>query len=190
MGLNTDMISNISNVKDLLDSLEKNGFAISAPIDVDRIAEILGVSIEYYYNSDGDDVGSITRRGNEATIKINKSQNGYEPRKRFTLAHEIGHLCKHLFDTSNATFVDTQKTMSRTQSYWDIQESEANAFAAHLLMPKRLVHKEGKTIISEFKRQNQADKINADLFIEKMAKKFKVSNPAMKYRLKNLKILR
>lgn len=184
-----NLLSKISTAADLLNWLIKRDFTASAPINIEEIINMLGISMDYYNSSEDDTVGSITRRGDEVSIKINTARNGYEPRKRFTIAHELGHLFNGHLSMLNITYEDTQKTMSRTESYWDIKESEANAFAAKLLMPKEIILNEGKKIVDNFKEFNSDKKIGIDDFINKMADKFQVSNPAMKYRLKNLRII-
>lgn len=183
-------IPDVSKASDLLSWLEKEkkNFSVKAPIDVKGILKVLGVNLEYYIDFD-DTVGSITKKNSSYTIKINEMQNGYEPRHRFTLAHELGHLFRHLKDSAPTSFMDTQQTMSRKESYWDIKESEANAFAAQLLMPKNLILKEGKVILKRLKAETGRDSVNADDFIDKMTVKFNVSTPAMTYRLKSLGIL-
>src|SRR6185312_1358666 len=107
-----------------------------------------------------------------------------EPRRRFTLAHEIGHYCLHLNDVTRE-FVDNRKTMSRSSSYWDKYEAEANNFAAQLLMPKNLVLDVGSSIISQYAEEGQ-DNPDVKNFIHAMAAKLNVSSPAMEYRLISL----
>ena len=91
-------------------------------------------------------------------------------RQRFTIAHELGHyVCGHLVGNKKM-FRDGTKSYSRDN--YDIQEYEANNYAAELLMPKYkvdfLIEQEGMTDVIE------------------MAQIFKVSPKAMMIRLKNL----
>ena len=184
-------ISKINSANDLLSLLTTHyNFDITVPIDIDGIADLLGIDIEEYVGFDEVDVvGKIElNKDGRAKIKINLLQNDYEPRRRFTIAHEIGHYCKHLSENKKQ-FIDTQKSMSRSSSYWDLIESEANSFAAQLLMPKDLIISEGIKTIEAYKKEFLTDGIPVQEFIERMARKFNVSSPAMEYRLKNMGII-
>ena len=184
--------SSINTARELLEHLQQeHQFSLHAPINIDNIAKLLEIRVENYTSFD-DVVGTIQASDKEnesAIVRINNLNNNYEPRRRFTLAHEIGHLCQHLQDNKSG-FTDTSKSMSRTESYWDTLESEANSFAAQLLMPKELVLSIGKEIIAAYKTEYACDKIPRKKFIELMSSEFKVSNPAMRYRLKNLGVVK
>lgn len=178
------------NATKLLHDLKEKGFEISAPVDVDKVAEMLGISVEMDFSLDDDQiVGQILFSNDKPVVRINPVENSYEPRRRFTLAHEIGHFCLHAA-ISKRGFTDSRKTMSRSESYWDVYESEANGFAAQLLMPKTLLIAEGNQIISNYLNKNNVKSMPSSVFVDLMASKFNVSNKAMEYRLKNLKILK
>lgn len=91
------------------------------PVDVAAIGRRLGVHIverplAYAGAIDIDD-------GSQAVITVNS--NDHPRRRRFTIAHEIGHLLLHRF-----------QTMHRDTSFaGDRHEIEANNFAASLAMP-------------------------------------------------------
>jgi len=180
-----------ANAPELLKSLkEEKGFELKAPVDIDQIAAKLGIQVESDSSLESRNIiGEIYFKDKTPIVKINPIQNSYAPRRRFTLAHELGHYCLHSA-TSKMGFTDSKKTMSRTESYWDIPESEANNFAAQLLMPKSLILSEGQKIIGILKSQTGKDTISASYFIEAMADKFEVSSKAMEYRLKNLGIVK
>jgi Zn-dependent peptidase ImmA (M78 family) len=84
-------------------------------------------------NSDG----TIIRGNKKTLIKVN-SDIPYEEKKRFTIAHEIGHLLLHdRLDVHN----DNANTLNWFKSAIDqakkgMQEWEANDFASELLMPR------------------------------------------------------
>jgi len=192
MTIKKEQIKDLSSARELLNYLSsETDFILSAPVNVDKIANMLGLKIKYYIDfSEHDIVGKIESNENgSVVIYINELQNSYEPRRRFTLAHEIGHYFHH-FSESRMNFIDTKKSMSRSQSYWDTIESEANAFAAQLLMPKSLILSEGEKIISNYLQNNNTKQIPSRIFTEQMASLFNVSTPAMKYRLKNLGIIK
>lgn len=180
-----------NDANSLLAHLESVGMPMRAPIDVDSIAEFLGLAVIDDPTLEArDSIGEISFDGVRPTIRMNPIQNSFRPRRRFTLAHEIGHFCLHR-DGHRSGFIDNQSTMSRTASYWDKSESEANNFAAQLLMPVSLIAEAGNSVLSRFKIDSgSADaKIPQELFVEQMAEKFDVSTKAMEYRLLNLGIL-
>ncbi len=154
----------------------------SPAVDVEKIAKKRGLKVVSYEL--GDDVSGVLyiKKGN-GTIGYNPDQS--EVRKRFTIAHELGHYELHRLNKE--VFVDNKqfKVLFRDQrsATGEIKiEQEANAFAAALLMPKKLLLKE-------------IDKKNFDLSDENsdaigdLAKKFKVSIQAMTFRLMNLSFL-
>ncbi|SEQ61747.1 ImmA/IrrE family metallo-endopeptidase [Nitrosomonas ureae] len=168
---------------------ENKSFDIRAPIDIDRVAQELGICVEFDISLQQKDIiGEIFFVDEKPIVKINPLQNSYSPRRRFTLAHEIGHYCLHSADSKRG-FVDSQKTMSRTESYWDSYESEANSFAAQLLMPFTLLLEEGTQIIAEYLSRELKKTMPTGIFIEVMADKFGVSSKAMEYRLKNIGVI-
>jgi Zn-dependent peptidase ImmA (M78 family) len=76
-----------------------------------------------------DDVaGALWRDGGLAMIWVNGAQA--VERQRFTVAHELGHVCCRHDDTT----VDTAATISAAAR--DPREVQANAFAAELLAPR------------------------------------------------------
>lgn len=178
--------------KFLLDQHGTDLFGGAPPVDVDMVARLLGIEVSEEPRLGAheiDIVGAITLGSDTEPSKvwINPLENSYSPRRRFTLAHEIAHFCMHR--VSNHTgFVDTKRTMNRTMSYWDRFESEANNFAAELLMPENLIRKIGREVINDYKVERSVDKMPLAEFTSRMASKFKVSNPAMEFRLKNVGI--
>ncbi len=69
-------------------------------------------------------------------IYVNKD-NSFQ-RKRFTIAHELGHLFLHL-----QKFVKNSELYSvfkRDMNDYSLEEKEANFFAANLLVPKELLN--------------------------------------------------
>lgn len=171
-------------------------FADAPPVNVDRIAELLGIEVSekavfkgpHENLVDTDTVGMITlKEDGGAAVWLNPFENSYLPRRRFTLAHEIGHFCMHR-SGDELTFVDNKSTMSRSESYWTRHESEANNFAAELLMPTKLISSVGTSVIDTYKSENGVNTMPFDRFAITMATRFNVSNLAMEYRLKNLGI--
>ena len=162
-------------------------FDSAPPVDVDKVATLLGIHVSETPDArQSDTVGKITlREGRPAEVWINPLENSYVPRRRFTPAHEIGHFCMHR-STDRHEFVDDKNTMNRSESYWNRYESEANRFAAMLLMPKELLETIGRKIIDAYKAEHGVAKMPLARFVNSMATRFGVSSPAMEYRLKSL----
>lgn len=89
------------------------------------------------FNTLASEVAGFTKF-DEATIYVN-SEDAFN-RQTFTIGHEFGHWClhKHLFDTEPAKY---QVLLRRPKGInTNPLEKEANAFAANLLVPIRLLH--------------------------------------------------
>ncbi len=138
------------------------------PVNLDKIADSLGLSVEKSLGIDGDidTSGKLSVVNGQAIATINKADT--QARQRFTLAHEIGH-----FVLGHGSQTDKTETLYRnTQGYQPLVEQEANAFAAELIMPE---------IAIDFCIREQGIRT-----IDGLADKFGVSQIAMEYRLKNL----
>jgi Zn-dependent peptidase ImmA (M78 family) len=117
---------------------------LKAPVNVDAIAKSCGVAIE---KTDlGDEVsGLLVSQGDQAVIAYSPHQG--EQRRRFTIAHELGHFILHKDSEGDTVFVDKDFIVKYRSNkiYSEIelkQEQEANAFAASLLMPKEFIFDE------------------------------------------------
>ena len=74
----------------------------------------------------------------KATILVN-SRIPNRHRKRFTAAHEIGHVCLHIQTNKKSKFECTAEDISAGSNSNDNYEREANAFGSSLLMPSSVV---------------------------------------------------
>lgn len=107
------------------------------PVDLQKIATTAKIKIDLYSRSsflqlfrnevvDGD--GFIINDNGQKRIYLNDKINNRN-RRRFTLAHELGHgLLNHDIDT-------VHYRNSEIDSQTDLQEMEANIFARDILMP-------------------------------------------------------
>lgn len=115
--------------------------------------------------------GKIIFGNNKSVIKVNK-QIQFLERKRFVIAHEIGHLIMHkgieLPDDTFSTFniISGMEKLLKTGK----QELEANEFASELLMPEKLFLKGAK------------GKKFSPLLIKQLAERFKTSLTATVFR--------
>lgn len=117
---------------------------------------------------------------NQPQIWINPMKS--EVRRRFTLAHELGHLANDVLPQIDNPIVDKYETLYRSSAYGGI-ETKANRFAAKLLMPLKPL----ENFIEE-KRQDNPN-LTAKEAIILIAAKFEVSKLAAFHRLQNLGIV-
>lgn len=145
----------------------------SAPVPVERIAKGLGIRVQYA-PFDGDLSGMAFVKDGTPIAGVNSLH--HPNRQRFTLAHEIGHIQLHRSIIENEVHVDNiilrRDSISATGT--DRLEIEANAFGSELLVPEKILTAvlAGRTIDLE-----------DDEHIAALAKRFKVSEAAMRYRL-------
>lgn len=71
------------------------------------------------------------------SLMVNKKLQG--PRKNFTIAHEIGHLLLHMNAPLPVETASTIETNLNTDRGHRSYEREANSFAAHLLLPDKVL---------------------------------------------------
>ena len=163
----------------LAESRVRNG-----AVPVEMIARSLGIEIKLD-KVDDELSGFIVRDkgGKRAIIGANKSH--HEHRRRFTIAHELGHFLLHeghiihLDENIGALRVNLRN--SKLARGEDNDEKEANLFAAELLMPAMFLREEleGKEL----------DFLGNGNFLDRLAKKYKVSVQALTFRLAYLKYI-
>lgn len=147
-------------------SILKAAGTTKAPVDINRIAGILGFTILPFPFSDKRR-GVILIEGNMKTIGVNKNHS--TALQRFTVAHELGHYLNG-HQHYEKTFVDDE---SRFYDPYFQQEKDADAFAAELLMPKDFLVK---------------DLAEIGLDIDELAKRYQVSEQALWIRLTSLRL--
>ena len=171
-------MSKLTNkAEDLAENLLAQQGITTLPIEPEEIALALGIEVEFKPFEDNLS-GALFRSPKRTVIAIRSrdSQN----RKRFTIAHELGH---YSFNHNGDIFIDHSVVNRRdlvSQIAIDPQEIEANAFAAALLMPKSMIVRELNLLIDAEKQLSTAQ------LIDSLVDKFKVSKSAMTYRLINL----
>ena len=140
----------------------------SVPVDPGEVARLNKIEVKNVVFNDEKISGFIIRNGNDTKIFV-KNQEVTE-RKRFTIAHELGHFFLHL-QKEDGDFVEGYFRGADNQDMG--KEIEANQFAAALLMPREHIRRawyEGRSV-------------------QEMAALFGVSESAMGYRLGNLGLL-
>ncbi|WP_377277224.1 ImmA/IrrE family metallo-endopeptidase [Rhizobium sp. R86522] len=143
------------------------------PINV--IGAIRDLGIEYFEEPLDDGVsGSIDLIDGKYEIRVNSNQS--LQRRRFTAAHELAHYLLHrdlLRQHGHLDRLFSSGQVVSGQTLSPAHEVEANKLAAEILMPERAVRDE--LVWSHYD-------------IEKIARQFQVSVPAMEIRLKVLGI--
>jgi Zn-dependent peptidase ImmA (M78 family) len=112
----------------------------SLPIDVRGIARSHNVTIEEE-DADHFEGYSVKIEGNVG-ILVN-SRYTYEKRKRFTIAHELGHI--FIPYHKGVKYICAPDDMIKSGLKGD-EEAEANEFAAELLMPEDILREECKDL--------------------------------------------
>lgn len=153
--------------------LDSNGFN-TVVVDPVKLANSYGIEVKNARFSEGDISGMLRKENDKITIYVNSNETIM--RKRFTIAHELGHYFLNHLDENDTT-------IHRKNDFFNIdsRESEANAFAAAILMDQFKVKE----------LYNKLDYIGVplDKIISKLSSTFRVSRPAVNIRLKKLGLI-
>ena len=144
----------------------------AAPVNVRDLAVSLGISVHEAY-LDSRISGMLECREGKYKISVNVFHP--ETRKRFTIAHELGHYMLHRDLIGNGVDDTTAYRSEQIGKYHNTdigpyEETQANRFAAGLLMPSKLVVKA----------------VNEGMNLDVMAEYFEVSLQSMQYRVQGL----
>jgi Zn-dependent peptidase ImmA (M78 family) len=160
--------------REVLNILQRAGVA-TPPVPVEKIAKMLGARV-VSTDFNNEISGVLVRRGSDTVIGVAKEQS--KTRQRFTIAHEIGHLVLHDAEEVHVDREFRVKLRSQASSNAvDVDEIEANAFAASLLMPESLLRQDVRKLSVDFDDATQ---------VEALATRYRVSAQAMTFRLLNL----
>lgn len=155
--------------------LERHGIT-KPPVDAGRIARLEGIRV-VEERLESEISGMLYRDGGRSIILVN--QDDAPARKRFSVAHELGHYILHdpatVFVDRRVRFRDATSSQGTNP-----EEIEANSFAAELLMPESWILREAARL-----RQRRLPPTDEEL-IGELAKVFQVSKQALEYRLANL----
>ena len=150
-------------IRRVAEVMSELGVSPPPPIDIEKVATDWGLAVDYVQSPRG-----LHGRVSITTAVIEVAIDDPPNRQRFTLAHELGHyVLEHnpLFTESDPRAFENPR---------DVNEKEANYFAAALLMPE------------EWVRQDWARLRDAD----RMATLYRTSSEAMWYRLEELRLIR
>ncbi len=165
-------------IRDFVSRLLTENEIARPPVPVERIARARGALVRK--EGVDDHVSGFLYRNPEtkrAVIGANRLQ--HPNRQRFTVAHELGHLLLH---SGHDVHVDksfpVKRRDERSTKGVDLDEMEANLFAAELLMPVQFLQE-------DLKRLGELDLLH-DEKVAKLARLYQVSNQAMAVRLSHL----
>jgi len=136
-------------IREVVERLLDENAIKQAPVPAERIAKRL--KIEVKFEEAEDDLSGFLFRDpttKQAIIGVNASH--HENRKRFTLAHELGHFILHEGQTvhidENPKRLPFRINLRDEESAKgsDDDEKEANLFAAELLMPAKFLERDLK----------------------------------------------
>jgi Zn-dependent peptidase ImmA (M78 family) len=158
----------------------------SAPVPVEQLGRALGVEIRLAPTEEPLS-GFLLRedQAHRAIIGVNQAQHRH--RQRFTIAHELGHFLLH---AGQDLYVDGHAESGLKMSRRDeaasagtnVEEIEANAFAAELLMPATFLQAD----LAEAIPRDRLDEEGLDRLLDQLAATYEVSKQALTYRLVNL----
>ncbi len=139
------------------------------PVDPVWIAKKMGIRIIETKLPSEVSGALIKDKGSDPVIIISKTDS--INRKRFSCAHELGHYLKRVENEEESyQYVDLRNNDSASGT--NDEEVFANQFAACLLMPKEDITRLYKERVPSFM----------------LAQKFSVSDDAIRFRLKNIKL--
>jgi len=143
--------------------MEKYGLDDPTEFPIELIVSGIGATFNEYPLSNAD--GRIVFGKEKAIITVN-SNIEYEGKRRFTIAHEIGHFIMH------RNLIPVHDDTDATLEYFKQgnQETEANEFASELLMPEDL-----------FKKECNGKKFDPDL-LRYLSERFKTSITSTAYK--------
>lgn len=169
-------------IRELVERLLAHHDVTEGAVPIDKIVRSYGIEIKL--DKVDDDLSGFLVRENKgqkrSLIGANKSHHPH--RQRFTIAHELGHFLLHQgepvhLDEDRQAFTINMRNRESSRGE-DNDEREANLFAAELLMPAKFLQND----LSE----KNLDLLGDDAFLDKLARKYKVSTQALTFRLANL----
>ncbi len=167
-------------IRDLAERLLKKHCPKGVPVDPAKIAKDLGIELRLEKVDDGLS-GFLLRDQKNDRVVIGANLRHHPNRRKFTIAHELGHYLLHEaatvhLDERKPGYV-VQRRDGKSSTGEDVFEREANLFAAELLMPAKAIAKD--------LRDQAFDVLEDDdeAFMKSLAEKYGVSFQALTIRL-------
>jgi Zn-dependent peptidase ImmA (M78 family) len=148
------------------------------PIPVDAIAKAKGVSIQLLPLED-ELSGMIFLKDGAPIVVVNSLHS--TNRRRFTIAHELGHFELHMREIGQEVHVDKKYFVmardGKSSRGFDSKEIEANRFATELLVPRHFLTRELRGRVVDFEDEE---------LVSELARTFEVSSQMMSIRIGEL----
>jgi Zn-dependent peptidase ImmA (M78 family) len=161
-----------NKIERLVESLLAEHRILKPAVPVEKL--VLKSNISLRSGDLGEVSGLLVRAGNSATIGV----NGKHPltRQRFTIAHEFAHYILHagISAHTDRDYRVNYRSGESSQAT-NIEEIEANFFAASILMPKKFLDADHAVLA-----------LDNDVEVHRLAQRYDVSRHAMSLRLVNL----
>jgi Zn-dependent peptidase ImmA (M78 family) len=155
----------------------KEAGVTTKPVPVDAIAQQKGITLRYMPLDDSLS-GMIFMQNGVPTVVVNSLHHAN--RRRFSVAHELGHFELHMAAIGSDVHVD-KRFLARdanSSTGFDAKEVDANRFAAELLVPR--------TMLIEALQGRIVDLEADDELLGELAEAFGVSKQMMAIRVGEL----
>ena len=163
----------VDEFEELTENILINNDMFKVPVDVVKIAKLNSIKV-YEGNLDKNVSGAIRYNKEKDYFEILVNKNDTRQRKRFTIAHEIGHFFLHKEKLmSDEIHIDIMYRMPNEDEEQKRREKDVDYFAGALLM--------NKTLLTKMYNENNT--------ITELAEIFDVSVSAMTVRLDILGLL-
>ncbi|PMC20148.1 hypothetical protein CJ235_00320 [Staphylococcus pettenkoferi] len=132
-----------------------------------------------------DSVSGYTRVNDNNEPEIVVNSNHVEGRRRFTMAHELGHIILHWNYPNKKLNKEDVNILYRDNSSEDTtneRETEANEFAAQLLLPLEFISNSLPKSINEY------DDEEFGKLVSRVSKVFNVTRPFARRKLNKLRV--
>jgi Zn-dependent peptidase ImmA (M78 family) len=152
----------------------------SAPVDIVGIIKASGIELEIDADLDENVSGELQKLDSDS-YRISVNKNDHPFRRRFTMAHELGHFYLHASLVGKGVDDNRVYKSSSDGNFYNTaienkHEYEANSFAIFILMPEH--------VINAWIDQNSAGVPLSPKNLELLAEHLQVSLEALKIRLK------
>lgn len=166
------------HIRTLVDRLLTKREIHTAPVPVADLAKSLGVEVRFQ-PAETTLSGFLVRDLSQQQAVIGVNLNHHWKRQRFTIAHELGHFLLHQQEgvhvdrAEQGLLVKLRNQDSSTGL--DVEEKEANLFAAELLMPIAFLQ-------TDLESYAEIDLLDEEV-LKPLADRYQVSTQALTFRL-------
>lgn len=156
--------------------------------DLEKVIENYGIKVLYSNMSLFDEPSSISGYSlvnDDGKPEIVVNVNHVEGRRRFTMAHELGHIILHWNYPNKKLNKEDVNILYRDNSSEDTtneRETEANEFAAQLLLPLEFISNSLPKSINEY------DDDEFGKLVSRVSKVFNVTRPFARRQLNKLRV--